>query len=61
MLATCWSPEAIITETEDPFENCPLSSLVSVLLGARLGAIRAQKLLQVQLFVVYAYFDTLGE
>ena len=46
MLATCWCPEAIIMETEDPFENCPLSSSsspYSVLLGARLGAIRAQK------------------
>ena len=48
MLATCWCPEAIITETEDPFENCPLSSSSSVtpyslLLGARLGAICAQK------------------
>ena len=33
-------------ETGDPFENChPLSSVspYSVLLGARLGAIRAQK------------------
>ena len=37
-------PEAFIMETGGPFENCPLSSAYSVLLGARLGAIRAQKL-----------------
>ena len=35
-------------ETGGPFENCPLSPLspYSVLLGARLEAIRAQKLPQ---------------
>ena len=58
MLATCLQhagnnkaffqgPEAFIMETGGPFENCPpLSSSVSpysVLLGARLGAIHAQK------------------
>ena len=36
-------PEAFMMETGGPFENCSLSSAYSVLLGARLGAIRAQK------------------
>ena len=54
MLATCWQhagnnkafpqgPEAFIVGTGGPFENCPLSSGYSVLLGARLGANRVQK------------------
>ena len=57
MLATCWQhadnnkafsqgPEAFIMETGGPFENCPLSSAYSVLLGARLGAIPAQKFVE---------------
>ena len=47
-------PEAFIMETGGPFQNCPLSSVLchplssvspySVLLEARLGAIRAQKI-----------------
>ena len=60
MLATCLQhagnnkafsqgPEAFIIETGGPFENCPLSSAYSVLLGARLGAIRAQEIWEIML------------
>ena len=64
MLATYCCPEAIIMETEDPFKNCPLSSSVSpysVLLGARLGAIRAQKCQTLALLkVVHNFIVTLS-